>query len=194
MDDHTPNTGIVIFTDSDGILREIDFIDAPLGLNHRDVRDTAVPLMLADEYGELTIPLLVMHPERCMESRVVNAITLKKTQPLALRQLRVSVICSRLWSQVLLDSEELPEEKRVRAVLNINERIFRKCIKDRRFRDVLLDNGVDPFAAVLVDHPLLPDCFREQRYPQMQAQRVDRIKRDRHNRQRREKAVGARGF
>jgi hypothetical protein len=28
MDDHTPNTGIVLFTDSTGTPREIDFIDA----------------------------------------------------------------------------------------------------------------------------------------------------------------------
>lgn len=192
MDDHTPNTGIVIFTDSAGVEREIDFIDAPLGLNHRDVRDTAVPLMLADENGELTIPLLVMHPERCMESRVINAVALNKTQPLALRQMNVSVICARLWSRYLLDNDELPEKERVRAVLNLNERIFRKCFRDKRFRDVLLDHSIDPFAAVLFDHPLLPGRFREQRYPQMQVQLVDRVKRDRRNRQRRAKAVSTR--
>lgn len=192
MDDNTPNIGLVLFTDSDGFEREIDFIEAPLGLKQRDVRDTAVQLMLPDEDGEPTIPLWVMHPERCMESRVVNAIALNKTQPLALRQLRVSVICAQLWLRYILDHyTDLPEEQRVRAVLNINERIFRKCLKDKRFRDVFLDHGVDPFAAVLIDHPLLPERFREQRYPQMLEQMVDRIKRDRRNRARRQKTAHA---
>ena len=187
MDDNTPNTGLVMFVDSDGFEREIDFIDAPLGLKHRDVRDTAVQLMLPDENGEPTIPLWVMHPERSMESRVVNAIALNKTQPLALRQLRVSVICARLYSTYMLDHyNDLPEEQRARAVLNLNERIFRKCTKDKRFRDVFLDHDIDPFAAVLVDHPLMPERFREQRYPQMQEQVAERIKRDRRNRNRRE--------
>lgn len=174
IDDNTPNTGLVTFVDSNGFERVIDFIEAPLGLNGRDVRDTAVQLMLPDENGEPTIPLWVMHPERCMESRVINAIALNKTQPLALRQLRVSVICARLWSGYILDHyTELPEDQRVRAVLKINERIFRKCVNDKRFREVLLDHGVDPFEAVLVDHPLLPERFREQRYSQM----LDRLAR-----------------
>lgn len=191
MDDNTPNPGLVLFTDGDGIEREIDFIDAPLGLSHRDVRDTAVQLMLSDEDGNPTIPILVMHPERCMESRIVNAVELRKTQPLALRQLEVSIACAGLWSQVILDTEDLSEEQRVRAVSKINERIFRKCLKDRRFRDVLLDHGIDPFDAVLLDDPRLPDQLREQRYPQMQAQLTDRLKRDRRNRQRRAKAASA---
>jgi len=40
IDDHMPNTGIVLFLDADGVEREIDFIDEPLGLRARDVRDT----------------------------------------------------------------------------------------------------------------------------------------------------------
>jgi hypothetical protein len=188
MDDHTPNTGLVIFTDSGGFEREIDFIEAPLGLNARDVRDTAVQLMVPDESGAPAIPIWVMHPERCMESRVINTIALNKTQPLALRQLRVSITCAQLWSRYILDRHtDLSEDKRVRAVLNINERIFRKCMTDKRFRDVSLDHGADPFAAVLVDHALLPDRFRERRYPQIQAQLIDRLRRDRRNRARRDR-------
>lgn len=183
MDDNTPNTGLVLFDDSDGIERGIDFIDAPLGLKERDVRDTSVQLVLDD--GPKPVTIWVMHPERCMESRVINTIQLHKTDPLALRQLEVSIICAKLWSQFILDDESLPEDTRVRAALKINERIFRKCIDDRRFRDVLLDHGADPFDAVLVDDGRLPDRLRDQRYPQMRAQLDDRLKRDRSNRQRR---------
>lgn len=194
IDDHTPNTGLVMFVDSSGVDREIDFIDAPLGLDHRDVRDTAVQLMVPDDKGDATIPLWVMHPERCMESRVVNAIDLRKTQPLALRQLRASVTCARLWSQAILDNEDLPEDERVRVVLRLNERIFKKCIHDKRFRDVVLDHDVNPFDAMLVDDPRLPDQLRERRYPQMCAQIDDRLKRDRRNRRRRQLAAGSRDW
>lgn len=170
---------------SDGFEREIDFIAAPLGLHHRDVRDTAVRVLLPDASGDPTIPLWVMHPERCMESRVVNAVELRKTQPLALRQLRGSIICARLWSRVILDADDVPEEQRVRAVLRLNERVFRKCLHDRRFRDVVLDHDIDPFDAVLVDDPRLPDRLRVRRHPQMRQQLDDRLMRDRRNRRRR---------
>jgi hypothetical protein len=192
MDDHTPNTGLVMFVDSSGVEREIDFIDAPLGLDHRDVRDTAVQLMVTDENGDATTPLWVMHPERCMESRVINAIDLRKTQPLALRQLRISVTCARLWSQVILDNEDIAEDERIRVLLRLNERVFKKCIHDKRFRDVVLDYDINPFDAILVDDPRLPDQMRERRYPQMQEQLTDRLKRDRRNRRRRELAAGSR--
>jgi hypothetical protein len=62
--------------------KDIDFEGgAPLGLNRRDVRDTADQLMVLDESREPTIPLWVMHPERCMESRVDNAIDLRGLSP-----------------------------------------------------------------------------------------------------------------
>jgi hypothetical protein len=47
IDDHTPNTGIVLFKDSDGEMREIDFLVAPYGLDGRDVRDSAVRLRVS---------------------------------------------------------------------------------------------------------------------------------------------------
>lgn len=180
MDDHTPNTGIVLFVDAYGIEREIDFIDQPLGLRARDIRDTAVRLIVPGGGAGNEAPVWIMHPERCMESRIYNAQILHKTDELAMRQLMVSVVCAREWSCYLLDDDSSPE--RVRAVLRINERIFRKCLRDMHFRAVELDQGVDPFEAVLVEHPALPAQFRERRYPQMREQLEDRGARDRRNR------------
>jgi hypothetical protein len=119
-----------------------------------------------------------------MESRVLNAAGLGKTQPLAIRQLRASILCARLWSKYILDNEELPLEERVRAVLRINERIFRRCHKEKPFRDVVLDHQADPFAAVLADDPRLPGNFHERRYAQMQALMAERLRKDRRNRAR----------
>lgn len=180
--DFTPNTGLVLFTDADGVEREIDFIEAPLGLTARDVRETAVRLEMPESDGGESAAVWVMHPERCMESRVVNATVLGKTDALALDQLRVSVICARLWSKVILDSADVPSEDRIRAVLRLNERIFRKCLTDKRFRDVVLDHDVQPFDAVLVDDTRLPEPVRATRYPQMKDQLESRLRRDRENR------------
>jgi hypothetical protein len=192
MDDNTPNTGIVLFTDADGIRREIDFIEAPLGLTARDVRDTAVQLVVPGDHGTPEVPIWVMHPERCMESRIVNATDLGKTSPLAMRQLEASIVCARAWSRFVLDNRQLPLERRVRAVLKLNERVFRKCVGDRRFRAVALDHNVHPFEAVLVDDERLPEDVRAQRYPQMREQLDERLKRDRSNRARAARARAAR--
>lgn len=165
MDDHTPNTGIVLFLDADGIEREIDFIDQPLGLRARDVRDTAVRLLVPTGEPGGEVGVWVMHPERCMESRIYNAQVLGKINALALRQLRASILCAREWSRYLLD--DVPSPERVRAVLRINERIFRKCIHDTHFRAVETDLAIDPFRAVLAEHEALPPRFHDMRYPQM---------------------------
>jgi hypothetical protein len=165
MDDHTPNTGMVLFVDADGIEREIDFIDQPLGLRARDVRDTAVRVLIPTDGPGGEVGVWVMHPERCMESRIYNAQVLSKTGALAVRQLQASIVCAREWSRYLLDDDPSPE--RVRAVLRVNERVFRKCVHDPHFRAVETDLGVYAFQAVLAEHEALPSRFRETRYPQM---------------------------
>lgn len=180
MDDHSPSTGIVRFVDADGIEREIDFIDQPLGLRARDVRDTAVRLIVPGDEGWQETHVWVMHPERCMESRIYNAQILGKTDTLAMRQLEASIICAREWSRWMLDEE--PSQERVRAVLHLNERIFRKCMRDMHFRGAEVALHVDPFEAVLAAHPALPTAFREMRYQQMSQQIHDQRVRLRRNR------------
>lgn len=70
MDDHTPNAAVVLFQDSDGVPRRIDFLVAPIGLDASDVRRTAVALELGA--GDSPVSIAVMHPERVMESRICN--------------------------------------------------------------------------------------------------------------------------
>lgn len=183
MDDHTPNTGVVVFDDADGVAREVDFLEAPFGLTARDVRHTAVLMEIPDPGSSTPASVWVMHPERCMESRVCNVVELRQDGAIAMDQLRRSVACARAWAEHLLDDESVGQRTRVRAVLDLNERIFRKCIQDKRFRDVYLDHAVDPFEAVLVDERL-PKKFRELRYPQMLEKLEDRRNRDREHRRR----------
>jgi hypothetical protein len=161
IDSHTPNTGVVVFVDSGGVTRKIDFLGTPLGLRAQDVRDTAVRVTRADG-----VSVWVMHPERCMESRIYNVQILRHDGDHAMGQLRASIVIAREWSRFLLADESRPERERVRAVLRLNERIFRKCLSDLHFRG-LFERGINPFVAVLVDDDRLPQAFRERRYPQM---------------------------
>jgi hypothetical protein len=55
-----------------------------------------------------------------------------------------------------------------RVVLNLNERIFRKCRSDESFLALYRRHGIDPFDAVFLDDRL-PRQFRDTRYPQMVA-------------------------
>jgi hypothetical protein len=161
-------TGVVTFVDSGGHERELDFIESPRGLSAKDVRDTAVQVAVPDPEGGDDIPFWVMHPERSMESRVHNVVELRRTGSISMSQLEVSIDTAREWSREILDDDSLGPRIRERAVLDLNERIFRKCRSDKSFRALYRRHGVDPFDAVLVDDRL-PRQFREMRYPQMVA-------------------------
>lgn len=161
-----PMTGTVAFVDADKFDRSLDFIEAPRGLDGEDVRETAIRVELSMPSGADRTVLWVMHPERCMESRIYNTIELGRDDELGLAQLRVSVPIARRWSQSLLEDRTIEKRGRQRAVLDLNERIFKLCCEDRCFLAVHGRHGVDPFEAVLAD-PRLPEDFLTKRYPQM---------------------------
>jgi hypothetical protein len=166
--DRTTLNGVVTFIDSTGEERDLDFIESPRGLSARDVRDTALEVRARDPASGREVAFWAMHPERSMESRIYNVIDLQRTDRISLDQLRVSVVCAREWSRALLGEKSLSAHERGRAVLRLNERIFRKCRSDRCFRAVYGRHDIDPFEAVLIDDRL-PKEFRDKRYPQMVA-------------------------
>lgn len=167
LDDHTASTGLVLFIDSHGRKRQIDFLDAPYGLVARDVIETTQYVVLSDAQGQ--VPVAIIHPQRLMESRVHNVIGLGRRGRLALRQAQAAVHCARAYSQALLESRQMSAARRQRAVLNLNERVYRFCRRPVAHQ-FLRATAIDPFEAVLVDHPELPNKFRAVRYPQMQSQ------------------------
>jgi len=168
MDDHTPSTGIVLFTDSRGHRRQIDFVDAPYGLSARDIADTAQHVVLPGGRGKETSALLI-HPERLMESRVHNVIGLGQDRAQAIEQLRAAIECAGAFTRLVLDADEPGPVVRRRAVLKLNERIYRFSRRPPA-RRLFRERGIDTFDAVVSDHPGLPRKFREVRYPQMRAQ------------------------
>jgi hypothetical protein len=158
IDHFTPVVGIVTFLDSDGYERQLDLLDRPYGLQPADVADSAIPLEISKPDGTI-LRLSVMHPERCMESRVQNTALPNKQTELASRQLRASIVCARAFSSELLNAG------RTRDVLNLNERIFRFAEGDRSVR-LALERDIEVFDAIL-DDERLPEKFRTVRLPQM---------------------------
>jgi hypothetical protein len=166
FEDRTPLTGVAIFLDSEGHERRLDVMASVYGLNSEDIRQTAIEAGLLVD-GDRQVNLWVMHPERCMESRIHNSVLANKQTDLAWRQLRASILCARAFSQLLLDERG---ETAVRDVLKLNERIFRFAQEDRCSK-LASDRDIEAFDAVL-DDDRLPKKFRNVRLPQMQ----DRIR------------------
>jgi hypothetical protein len=148
MDDLTPQTGKAIFADSEGYERVLDFLAQPYGLDADDVRDTAIEVDIDLEDGR-TIPLWVMHPERCLRSRVANTRLPGKNTALSWRQLRVAIKLVGAFSRFLLDSDESP-----RLVMKLNELIFELAYYNRDAMRIYLEEGIDVFDAALVDERL----------------------------------------
>ncbi|HEX4838198.1 MAG TPA: hypothetical protein VFV03_06720 [Solirubrobacteraceae bacterium] len=162
FEDRTPLTGVAIFLDSDGHERRLDVMASVYGMNSEDIRQTAIEAELLID-GDRQVHVWVMHPERCMESRVHNSVLSNKQTDLAWRQLRASILCARAFSQLLLDARGAAA---VRDVLKLNERIFHFAQEDRCTR-LALHRNIETFDAVL-DDERLPARFRTVRLPQMQ--------------------------
>lgn len=163
MDDVTPNTGVVTFVDDRGIERHVDFLDAPFGLEERDVMRTALKMELFERPAAGAVQTFrVMHPVLLMESRVHNTAGLPGYDtPHALHQLRVAVRCARAFLLMLLDRGE------GRAVLRLAERVFRFAHGEAHALEVFARHDIDAFNAVPADDGRLPKAFRERRLPQM---------------------------
>ena len=160
-EDRTPLAGVAIFVDGKGHERRVDVMATIYGMKSDDIRQTAIEAELRVD-RDRQVHVWVMHPERCMESRVHNSALANKQTDLAWRQLRASILCARAFSQLLLDERG---EAAIRDVLKLNERIFRFAQEDRCSR-LAAERGIEAFDAVL-DDERLPEKFRTVRLPQM---------------------------
>jgi hypothetical protein len=85
---------------------------------------------------------------------------------LGLKQLHAAVSCAREFLRDVLNAPPTQDLDPVRDVLDLNERLFQFCTRDRHGRMVHAQTDIDPFAAVAVDGRL-GDPFVTRRYPQM---------------------------
>lgn len=160
--DPTPNSGQVVFADTTGTTHVIDFLSQPFGLDAADVLRTSIPVDVLNNLGQKTgARFRVMHPERCMESRIHNIAGLPGyDSERALAQLRAMVLCTREFLRDLLSAG------RIRPALALIERIFHVSCDQKHGRTVCERYGIDPFSAVTQD-ARLPAEFNDLRYPQM---------------------------
>lgn len=163
FDDVTPQTGKAVFVDSEGYERTLDFLAEPHGLIAEDVRRTAVPIRIAMEDGR-EIPLWVMHPERCLRSRVANTSLPGKRTALARRQLDAAIQLVPAFGRFLLDEGIDP-----RVVTKLNERVFELARYDKNAMRLWLEDGIDVLDALLADDRL-PEAHRATRLPQIRAE------------------------
>ncbi len=169
LDDATPNVGVVMFVDDAGHERLIDFLSAPFGMNAAQIERESILMDVLDAAGEPTgRKFRVMHPIACLESRVHNVVGLAEMYdtPHGRKQLRAAVACAHEALKDLLDAPEAEGFDPVRAVLDLNERIFDLCLRDHHGRLVHQRTGIDPFGAVLIDDRL-GERFVTLRYPQV---------------------------
>jgi hypothetical protein len=132
FDDATPNTGTVVFLDGTGVKRTLDVVSAPFGLDATEVRATALPVEILDDAGASSgLSFYVMHPVLCMESRVHNVVGLPAYYDTdqGRKQARASILVAREFIRDVLDGK-LEAEDPVRAVLKLDERIFRFASTD----------------------------------------------------------------
>ena len=155
-----PLSGVATFVDGAENERRLDFLERVHGLDSDDVRATALSLEI-DSDGTV-INLWVMHPERCMESRVRNAELPNKQTELAYRQLDASIVCARAFNELLLD--DAGAEGAV-AVRKLSERIFALAHEPIALT-LYRERGVDITAAVVEDDRL-PDLYLTRRLPQL---------------------------
>ena len=156
-----PLSGIAVFLDSQDNERRLDFMRTAHGMDSGDIRDSAVQLEI--ESDGRVIALWVMHPERCLESRVYNTELPNKQTPLARRQLDASIACARAYSEFLLDNAGEEGEK---AVRKLDERVF-KLAEHRTGLKLYSEQGVDVTAAAILADPRLSEQFVAQRVPQL---------------------------
>ena len=159
FDDHTPNSGVVMFTDSLGHARKIDFLTSVAGVKDKEVMSTAVPFTVPGAKGEVR----VMHPVLCLESRAHNVARLPGYDTRQGRkQLRAAIFCARAFIAETL-AEDSP-----RSALKLSERIFKFCLTPVAI-SLALDKRIDVFRAVR-PHRDLPLKFRRCRYLQMRVE------------------------
>ncbi len=141
-----PLSGVATFFDSDDHMRRLDFLHTAYGMSSADIRETAIEISI-EVADRRPISLWVMHPKRCMESRVFNSELPEKQTDLAWRQLAASIECARAFREFLLDNAG---EKGSQAVMNLNERIGELALKST-CREVFERRGIDVLDAVVDD-------------------------------------------
>ena len=157
-----PLAGVALFLDGNHHPRRLDFLRRVHGLDTDDIRDTAIEVDV--QVDEHVIALWVMHPHRCLESRVRNTELPNKQTALATRQLEASILCARAFSELLIDHAG---DAGLVAARELNERSFRLAHHSTSLR-LFREHRIDVTRAVTEDERL-PAAHLQRRLPRLRA-------------------------
>lgn len=166
LDDmNTPNTGVVVFLDDDGHLRQIDFLGSLAGIP--ETYYESIEATIVDEHDTPVATLRVMDPISCLKGRAHNVAFLPGYDTdHARNQLRASILCAKEFGRDLLKQDPF-------GALKSNEHVF-DIARYGAGPLVYVRHGIDVLGAV-VDDPGMAEKFYTERLPRARAN-VDRAR------------------
>jgi hypothetical protein len=163
----TPEAAIILFERNAKTI-QVDILGRLAGLSNREVENGWVGLPYGTGEDELTIR--VMSPMGVLRSRISNIVTLKRSDPNALRQLRAAPHVVEAYIRQRLDgilssknagNTDIQSSLRAGAQDTIKELI--RHGRSHELDRIYLDHGVDllAHALALADHPAWEPRFAE---------------------------------
>ena len=158
LDDHTPNTAILVVPRPGGQAPlTVDFLDTVAGVAFGG--SVAFIELKSPDYP---CTLRVLHPMACVQSRLWNIYgPLNRHDTREIERLRLAI---RILHRHL--TEHLPDS--VRNGLNLVERFCRHTVLSRAGKQAWHHDHVDLMEAIPYQHPAWPPLFREKRWPELQ--------------------------
>ena len=163
----TPEAAIILFERKAKTI-QVDILGRLSGLSNREVENGWVGLPYGT--GEDVLIIRVMSPMGVLRSRISNIVTLKRSDPNALRQLRVAPYVVEAYIRQRLDGILSPRNTgntEIKASLRAGAQdTIKELIRHGRSHEldrIYLDHGVDllAHALALADHPAWEPRFAE---------------------------------
>lgn len=176
----TPNTAIIIAT-INGKRTTIDILHSILGVKTDRMQKNVVTLGLPFDTpaGTEYVPISVMHPFHCLQSRIANVVhpAMQRRDEAAMRQLRAAPHILRSYLFECLEAGEMSD-----AAACVQE-MFEYLRSDPYGRNAHLDPGIDllPIVRAIGGHPACHEHYRTRSIPAM----IEEIERRRASRDRR---------
>lgn len=165
IDDHTPNSGIVV-VDYDGEELIIDFLWNVQGMGKADVEKERFEMLIPTPDGKGT-SFYILSPFLCLVSRISNILTLRRTDQHSLDQLRAAIVIVNCLIDEYLNAGE---EKQARKVV---ENVYKLAKSKTEGIRIFTEFDIDIFEAIPEDDHF-NENFKKERLPRMKAVLADK--------------------
>lgn len=152
--DASPNSGIVIIPLKSDERFVIDFLSSVHGLTDNEILKQRIKVCYKNA------EFYVIHPLHCLKSRVINVVSLNRTDTISLNRVKIAI------EVVKKRIKHLIEANIKRQALKECESVFRFAINTMLGIKLFIDYNLDIFDAIPKDYRL-GKMFMKKRYPQM---------------------------